>query len=109
MKTIKLTKRTLRLHPADLLIKLGAVDLEKKRAYPSHVYFSKEDYKELRVNLRKNAKKQYPGFRSRYIDSAVGMELLNYGPNQNLEEAIRPGYVLVDFDSIELEKKGESV
>ena len=35
--------------------------------------------------------------------SVVGMELLNYGPNETLAEALRPGYALVDEEGIEKE------
>lgn len=104
MKTIKLTKKMLKMHPADLLVKLGAVDKEQKNAFPSHVYFSKEDYKELRTNLKFLAKKLAPNSPKRFLNYSVNVDLLNYGPNQGLEEAIRPGYALIDEEAIEKDK-----
>ena|ERR1035438_2053342 len=96
MKTVKITKNMLKMHPQDLLIKVGAANVAKKRAYPQHVYFSTEDYRKLRENVRKQARKEYPHATKLGLDSVVGMELLNYGPNESLAEAIRPGYALVD-------------
>lgn len=103
MKTVKVTKNMLKMHPADLLVKLGAVDKEKKFAFPGCVYFSKEDYKELRKNLKNRALVEFPHASTRGIASVVGMELLNYGPNETLAEALRPGYALVDEEGIEKE------
>ena len=104
MKTVKITKKMLKMHPQDLLVELGAVNLEKKQAYPQHVYFSGVDYKQLRQNLNKSARKQYPWLLKKGLDRAVGMELLNYGPNESLAEAIKPGWALVDEEGIEGEK-----
>ena len=104
MKTIKLTKKMLKMHPADLLIKLGAVDKEEKNVFPSHVYFSKEDYKELRTNLKFLAKKSAPNTSERLLNYSVNVDSLNYGPNQSLEKAIRPGYALIDEEAIEKDR-----
>jgi hypothetical protein len=100
MKTVKLTKKMLKMHPADLLIRLGAVNLEAKLAFPQHVYMAKEDYKKLTENLKTYAKKMNPNSIKRIIDYSVGADMLNYGPNQTLEDAIRPGYVLIDAEGI---------
>lgn len=54
--------------------------------------------------MRKQAKKVYPNATKMRIDGIVGMELLNYGPNESLAEAIRPGYALVDLEKIKKEK-----
>lgn len=105
MKTIKLTQKMLKMHPADLLIKLGAVNLEQKLAFPQDVYFSKEDYKKLTDNLKSQAKKSNPHTPKRLLDYSVGVDMLNYGPNETLKDAIRPGYALVDFQSIQNNKK----
>ena len=105
MKIVKLTKNMLKMHPADLLIKLGLVDKEKKFAYPQHVYFSKEDYKELSKNLKNLAKKSCPNSSDRVINYSIGADLLNYGPNETLANAIRPGYALVDEEGFEREGK----
>lgn len=104
MKMVKLTKNMLKCYPADLLVALGAVDNNNTVTFPNHVYFSKEDYYELRSNVRKQAKKVYPNATKMRIDGIVGMELLNYGPNESLAEAIRPGYALVDLEKIKKEK-----
>lgn len=96
MKQVKITKKMLKLHPADLLVELGMVDLEKKRAYPERLYFSKEDYRTLRDNLKKYAKKKLNGTPERVINYSVGMDLLNYGPNESLGDMIRPGWALIE-------------
>jgi hypothetical protein len=49
-------------------------------------------------------KKEYPYINSRKLNTAVGMELLNLGPNEGLKDAIRPGYALVDEEAIEKEE-----
>jgi hypothetical protein len=103
MKTIKLTKRLLRMHPLDLLVKLGAVDTEKKCSYPQHVYFSREDHRELKKNLKQYAKKKMPNGNERLISYAVDTDLLCYGPSELLSDAIRPGFALVNEDAIKLE------
>jgi hypothetical protein len=94
MKIVKLTKKMLALDPVDLLKKLGACD--SHTAFPNHVYFSKADYKTLKSNVRKLAKKQFMGYSKKYIDNVVGFEMLNYGPNSSLEDAIKPGHALID-------------
>lgn len=93
----------LKHHPCDLLVALGAVDKDNTITFPSHVYFSKEDYRELKQNVRKQARKEFPYATKIGLDSVVGMELLNYGPNESLAHAIRPGYALVDEEGIEKE------
>lgn len=105
MKTIKLTKKMLKMHPADLLIKLNLVNKEKTIVYPQHVYFSKEDYKELRGNLMAYAKKQVPFSTKRLLDCTVGVDLLNYGPNESLADAIKPGYAIIDEEAIKNERE----
>jgi hypothetical protein len=102
MKAVKLTKRMLKMHPADLLVKIGAVDKDKKQAYPGDVYFSREDYQELKKNLKESAKKESE-FRpsTKRLAYIVSVELLNYGPNESLGDAIRPGWALVDEEAIE--------
>ena len=105
MKTVKLTKNLLKKAPSDILIALGAVDSGKKQAFPSHVYFSKEDYAQLRKNTLKLFQKEYPGIRVKRLKTSVEMELLNYGPNELLADAIRPGYALIDEEGIAGESK----
>ena len=105
MKTVKLTQKMLKMHPADLIIKLGAVNNARTAVFPQHVYFSKEDYKTLKKNLIDYAKKKNPLSPPRLTSYSVNMDMLNYGPSQKLKEAIRPGYALVDFDAIESENE----
>lgn len=93
----------LNMHPANLLVKLDAVSIDQKTGYPQHVYFSKEDYKTLRLNLKKYAKKVAPHAPERLLNSSVGTDLLNYGPNTTLSNAIKPGYALVDYEAIDRE------
>ncbi len=103
MKQVKISKSLLKKHPADILLAFGVTKINI--CYPQHVYFSGEDYKILRKNLRAKAKKEYPGATAKIITSAVEMELLNFGPNESLAKAIRPGYALIDTDSIEAAQK----
>lgn len=100
MKIVKITKRMLKMHPMDLLVKLEAVNMDKKESYPSHVYFSKEDSKELKKNLKKNAKNISNKTSNRLINYSVGLDWLNYGPNETLAVAIRPGYALIDYEKV---------
>jgi hypothetical protein len=104
MKAVKLTQKMLKMHPMDLLVKLGAVDANKKQVYPQHVYLSKEDSKTLKNNLKKSAKESAPNSPTRLLNYLVGCDWLNYGPNEGLAEVIRSGYALVDHEGIEKEK-----
>jgi hypothetical protein len=103
MKQIKLKKTDLNKTPAELLIKLGAVNATKTAAYPNHVYLSKEDYKTLVKNYTKALKKEAPYLNAKKLASSVGYEFLNLGPSQLLEAAIRPGYAIVDDEGIATE------
>lgn len=105
MKAIKITKRLLNKNPSDLLIELGAVNQEKTIAYPQHVYFSKQDYAALTSAVKKKFRKYYPGINKNQLELAVGMELFSYGPNQNVETALKKGYALIDLESIKEEQK----
>lgn len=96
LKVVKIKKSWLKKEPADLLRLLGVVDEKLREAHPERAFSSKEDYAKLRKNLLKLFKKERPGFTKKWYDMAVGMELLNFGPNQSLEEVIRPGYMLID-------------
>lgn len=105
MKFVKITKKILKMEPKDLLIALGAVDLDKGRAFPECVYMSKKDYLIFRKNLTKTIKKCHPLTKPTRIQYFVGIELLNLGPNESLENAIKPGYILVDTRSIQEARK----
>lgn len=96
LKIVKLKKSWLKKSPLDLLRALGAVQLDKREAYPEKVYMSKEDYAKLRKNTMKLYRQEYGSLSSNALRNAVGMELLNFGPNQSLGNAIKPGYVLVE-------------
>lgn len=100
MKVVKVTKKMLKMHPADLLVQLGLVNKEKKLAFPERVYFSKEDYKELKQNLTNYAKKKLTSSSKRIIDYSVGVDLLNYGPNESLADALKPGFALIDSEGL---------
>ena len=101
MKTVKLTKKMLTLYPGDLLESLGAVNVEAKRAYPQHVYFSKKDYDELTKNVKRLAKKERPDATDKFIANVVGYTMLDLGPNETLADALKPGFAVVDIESIE--------
>lgn len=97
MKVIKITKRMLK--DLDYLLqKVGAT--YKRNAFPETVFISKQDYKILKRNLRSNLRREIPYAAKGAIDYAVGAVLLNLGPNQLLEEVIKPGYLVIDTDAI---------
>lgn len=105
MKAVKIKKTDLNKGSYDLLVKLGAFDDEIGAAFPSNVYMAKEDYDYLRKATQKLFKKQYSYMPNRGIAAATEWDLLGYGPNQSLQAAIRPGYVLIDWDAIHAEIK----
>lgn len=100
MRVVKLTARMKKMLPDTLLLKLGAV--HKGYGLPTHVYMSKEDYKELTAVVRRQFKKEYPG--SQRTEYSTQMTMLNLGPNTSLQDGIRPGYILVDDDAIVAER-----
>lgn len=102
MKELKVTTKDLK-DTRKLLQKAGAIN--GNIAYPEHVYISKEDAKIVKKNLTNLVKKEYPNLMKSKVTMTVGMEWLNLGPNQSLENAVRPGYILVDEDAIEAAKQ----
>lgn len=89
MKVIKFRQSLLNKSCDDIMRFANAVDELKKQAYPEFVYMSKTDYKTLRKNLTKKYGKLF-----------TEMHLLNLGPNQSLENAVKDGYLIVDEESI---------
>lgn len=104
MKIIKLTK-TMYSDMKTLLTKAGAVNLEEKMAYPSHVYVSPKDYKEIKKQLTILFKKQHKGLHKNRILFAVHCELLNLGPV--VLNGLTPGIMLVDNRAIQKELESE--
>lgn len=98
MKVIKLKKSYLK-DPETLLRKVGAV--KDSKGLPSFVYISKEDYKTLRNNTKKCIKNTNPWASINAINYGTEFQLLDLGPNQGLEDAIKPGYALIDLEGIE--------
>ncbi len=103
MKVVKLNKKLLSLHPAIFLKKIGAINVEQTRVFPSDVYLSKKDYKSLEDTVRKMAKKEMPGATKVYINKQVSWEMLGYGPNESLGDAIKDGFALIDEEAIKKE------
>lgn len=104
VKIVKISKRDLKDLPK-LLTKVGAVF--RDQAYPSAVYCSKEDAKEIRKNLLKSFKKEYPYLSNNKLKFSESMTWLNLGPNESLQDAIRPGYILVDTELMKKAVKNE--
>jgi hypothetical protein len=100
MKVVKLTKKMLAMYPDDLLVKLGAVNNSKTVVYPCHVYFSEKDYETLKNSLKKKIKKEMVWATEKHIKTVVEFELLNVGPNEGLKKAIKPGFAIIDVESI---------
>lgn len=103
MKIVKITKNMTSLCPCDFLVKLGAFSQELKQTFPEHVYISKKDYNTLEKNLIKTIKKEDRKITKAQLELVKGFEMLNYGPNQSLAEAIVPGFALIDEDKIKVE------
>lgn len=108
MKLVKFKKSLLKKNWDEILENFGAVDRKAMKAFPSEVYMSKEDIKEVRKNYMGKLLKQYKGYTKKYLESAEAMEFLNLGANGTLEDAIKPGYALVDVEAIEAEKNEET-
>lgn len=101
MKQIKINKRLLKKMPAEILGFLGAV--HGNRAFPEHVYLSKKDYNLLEKNLINRARRERPGMAKKFYRLSVGFELLNLGPSQLVENAVKDGYAIVDSEAIAAE------
>lgn len=97
-KTVKLNSNWLKKDPVEFLIAVGVADVESGNANPDRVYVSKADYKKIEQNARRLLKQQYPYLSGRHMKYSLGMEMLNYGPNQSLQDAIREGYALVRLE-----------
>lgn len=106
MRKVKLTKHMLKMTPSELLIKIGAYHINgsTKVTYPDHVYVSKKDAKTFKNNLKKALKKSFIVHIRRNPTLYLKFDWLNYGPNCSLQDAIVPGYLLVDEQSIENDK-----
>jgi hypothetical protein len=104
MKIVKLSKSDLK-DTVRILKKCGAVNLERNRAFPSHVYVSPYSYKTLEKNLRILAKKQRRYATKRLLDNLVGMELLNLGPV--VLKGLPDNVALVDNEAIKLDMEIE--
>lgn len=101
MKTVKLTRKLLKLTPAEICVKVGAADIKNRQTFPQHVYASKKDMEKIRLNLTRLAKREHPKAAKKFINGIVSYEMLQYAPNGSLEDAIKDGHLLVDEDSIE--------
>jgi hypothetical protein len=100
MKVVKLTKKMFHMHPADLLVKLGAVNKEQGIVYPQYVYFSEQDSKKYKKLFKKLVKKKLKRCSDRLINYSVNMDWLNYGPCHMLGKALKDGIVIVDDEAI---------
>ena len=101
MKVIKLTAKMKKMYASELLKALGAVTLKGDVGFPQHVYFSKQDYAELRAYMLASECK-IAGCKkpTKHIKCAVEVSLMNLGPSSLYEEALKPGYVLIDTRAI---------
>lgn len=64
-------------------------------AYPECIYLSKEDLKRFEKGFILAMRKQNSLYSKRQIQAAWGIYNLRLGPNQGLELAIKPGYVII--------------
>lgn len=93
MKTVKLKKSDLNLTLENLLKKFKLV--KNGEAYPDRLLMSREDITTLKKNIEKKFKKEYPGLSKAKISSSVGFYFLNLGPSEVLQDAIKPGHVII--------------
>lgn len=94
MKVIKLTKTMLKMHPVDLLLKIGAASVEIKQAFPDCVYMSPNDLELQRKYLEEAAKKSLKGSSKKIINLSVQTDMLNYSPVES--SFIKDGHLLID-------------
>lgn len=66
------------------------------QAYPSNLHISLVTQKKINKEIKAAFKKQYPGISKRKLDSVTGMHFLNLGPSTILQEAIKPGYAIIE-------------
>jgi D-alanyl-D-alanine carboxypeptidase len=106
MKTVKINK-TDYVNLQKLLTRVGAVDDEKQptAAYPSNVYWTKQDLAKMTRALMAEFKKQYPYVRTKKLKSSVGMHMLNLSPSEVKGVGLKQGYMLVDERGIASEKE----
>jgi len=83
---------------SQMLKDVGAV--EGLMGYPGFVYWSAKDEEKSKKAIRKAFKDKYGYMSDRSLDSGVGMEYLQYGPNSALEDVLKPGYLVVDTRAI---------
>lgn len=94
MRIIKLKKKHYG-NLESLLRDAKLVNEEKNIAYPSNIFVAEVDYRKIRSTITKLFKKQYSYLNPIRLRSGVEMHLLNLGPNQSLEKAIKPGFAVV--------------
>jgi hypothetical protein len=105
IKVVKLKRATLNRLPEELLELLGLV--EGNRAFPERLYLSRADSSTLRKYLKRTVKKGSKNAPAKYLQYVEGMHWLNYGPNESLDRAIKPGYALIDLKTIKIEGETE--
>ena len=98
-KLVKIKKADLTKGPVHLLQKLGALNETLGRTYPMHVYISRADYDILKTYTAKLFKKESLHSK-RSLANAVGMEILNHGPNSLLQDGIKPGFAVVNTGAL---------
>lgn len=76
--------------------------------YPSEVFLSERDAATLKRNNRKKFRKEYRYASKKVIDISIGTAWLQLGPNTTLGKAIRPGYALIDVDTINAKEKSRT-
>jgi hypothetical protein len=98
LKCLKLAAKDLKLPLAQLLSNLGTV--HGGRAYTGYVFFAESDLKQLRRNYRKTLRKEFPRAKKSGLDESTVEYFTQFMTNDALESALKPGYVLIDFDGI---------
>jgi hypothetical protein len=91
LKVVKL-KKTDYSDLEQFLRRLQLVD--GTNAFPERVYVSTADIRKFRAALTKQGRKQ--GLSGRQLEFAVGAEMLNLSPNGILQDALKPGFAVVE-------------
>lgn len=103
MELIKIKKSLLKKNWVAILTELGAVNEKLKQAFPGSVYMSAADIKTVRANTKAQLKKEHKSITKKHLDYSEAMHFLNLGASSRFENALKPGYVLVDTDEIQRE------
>jgi len=71
------------------------VDIVAMQCHPEQLYISAKDATTLKLNIKRLLRKQNPYSSKVKLHMFACTQWLNYGPNESLSDAIKPGYVMI--------------